>query len=80
MYRNLRLLCIAFALLMLSPGLSAQNTKAQEERRARLEREIEIIDRQLSENASRSSSMLADLNLIRKKVSNRKELLAQRDR
>lgn len=80
MYRNLRLLCIAFALLMLSPGLSAQNTKAQEERRARLEREIEIIDRQLSENASRSSSMLADLNLIRKKVSNRKELLAQSDR
>lgn len=80
MYRYLKLICIASAFLLLSPLLPAQDTKAQEERRARLEREIEIIDRQLAENASRSSSMLADLNLIRKKVSNRKELVAQSDR
>lgn len=58
----------------------AQNTKTQEARKARLEREIAIIDKQLKENASKSSSMLADLELIRKKVSNRKELVAESDR
>lgn len=80
MHRYLRYFCTAFLFLAFSAGTFAQDTRAQEERRARLEREIEIIDRQLSENASRSSSMLADLNLIRKKVSNRKELVAQSDR
>lgn len=67
-------------LLCSGAGAYAQNTSAQEERKARLEREIAIIDRQLAENASKSNSMLADLNLIRKKVANRKELVAQSDR
>ena len=58
----------------------AQNTQTQEARKAKLEREIAIIDKQLKENASKSSSMLADLSLIRKKVSNRKELVAESDR
>ena len=61
-------------------GAVAQDTKAQEEKKARLEREIAIIDRQLAENASQSNTMLADLNLIRKKVSNRRELVAESDR
>lgn len=59
---------------------SAQDTRAQEERKARLEREIAIIDKQLAENASQSSSMLTDLNLIRKKISNRKALVSESDR
>lgn len=66
--------------LSLALGVQGQNVKAQEEKRARLEREIEILDRQLSENASRSSSMLSNLTLIRKKVSNRKALVAESDR
>lgn len=61
-------------------GAASQDTKAQEEKKARLEREIAIIDRQLAENASQSNTMLADLNLIRKKVANRKELVAESDR
>lgn len=76
---NLKLI-FAAVLLCLTSVAHAQDTKAQEERRARLEREIAIIDKQLAENASRSSTMLADLNLIRKKVSNRKELVAESDR
>ena len=59
---------------------TAQDTKVQEARKAKLEREIAIIDKQLKENASRSNSMLADLELIRKKVSNRKELVAESER
>lgn len=61
-------------------GAASQDTKVQEEKKARLEREIAIIDRQLAENASQSNTMLADLNLIRKKVANRRELVSESDR
>ena len=66
--------------LSLALGVQGQNVKTQEEKRARLEREIGILDRQLSENASKSSSMLSNLTLIRKKVSNRKALVAESER
>ena len=73
-----------FAIILMSLSLAlsvqGQNVKTQEEKRARLEREIEILDRQLSENASKSSSMLSNLTLIRKKVSNRKALVAESER
>ena len=73
-----------FAVILMSLSLAlsvqGQNVKTQEEKRARLEREIEILDRQLSENASKSSSMLSNLTLIRKKVSNRKTLVAESER
>jgi septal ring factor EnvC (AmiA/AmiB activator) len=67
-------------LLCVSAGALAQNTAAQEEKKARLEREIAIIDKQLAENASQSSSMLSDLTLIRKNISNRKSLVNEADR
>ena len=72
-------LCLVVFVMLCVPSL-AQNTRVQEEKKAKLEREIAIIDKQLKENASKSSSMLADLSLIRKKVSNRKELVAESDR
>ena len=70
----------AVAALCVCLNSVAQDTKKQEEKKAKLEREIAIIDKQLKENASKSSSMLEDLSLIRKKVSNRKELVAESDR
>lgn len=76
---HIRCICISMLVSLCMPVL-AQNTRAQEEKKARLEREIAIIDKQLKENASKSSSMLADLSLLRKKVSNRKELVAESDR
>lgn len=80
MYRRIRYIFIFALLLSVSMAASAQDTRAQEERKARLEREIAIIDKQLAENASQSSSMLTDLNLIRKKISNRKALVSESDR
>ena len=71
---------MVLVLLSVSMAASAQDTRAQEEKKARLEREIAIIDKQLAENASQSSSMLSDLSLIRKKISNRKALVAESDR
>ena len=61
-------------------SLSAQDTSRQERRKAELEREIAIIDAQLSKNTSKSRSLLSDLTLLRKKISNRKELVSESDR
>lgn len=61
-------------------GLRAQDTRAQEAKKARLEREIAIIDKQLAENSSKSNAMLSNLTLIRKKISNRKALVEESDR
>ena len=60
MIRYIKILCV-LVLMSAGSGIYAQNTKQQEERRARLEREIAIIDKQLSENASRSNAMLSNL-------------------
>lgn len=70
------------AIFVLCPVVSgyAQDTRAYEEKKARLEREIAIIDKQLAENASQSSSMLSDLTLIRKNIANRKSLVNEADR
>lgn len=78
--KNLKLITILVLLLSMTVGVSAQNTKEYEQRRAKLEREIAIIDKQLAENSSKSSSLTADLFLIRKNVANRKELVAESDR
>ena len=75
-----RLVIIFLSLLLAGSALYGQNVKAQEEKRARLEREIEILDKQLAENASKSSSALSNLTLIRKKVANRKALVTESDR
>ena len=59
---------------------SGQDTRAQESRKARLEREIAVIDKQLKDNAAKSSDAMATLNLVRKKVADRKELVAESDK
>ena len=55
----IRIIGTIAACLFLSLGTAyAQDTKEYEARKAKLEKEIAIIDRQLKENASKSSSML----------------------
>ena len=72
---------LIMVLCLAGPVVShAQDTSAQEAKKARLEREIAIIDKQLAENASRSNAMLSTLTLVRKKISNRKALIAESDR
>ncbi len=78
--KNLRLITILVLLLSVTAVSSAQSAKEYEQKKAKLEREIAIIDRQLAENNSRSTSLMADLFLIRKNVANRKELVAESDR
>ena len=73
-YTYMKCVCVLMSALLLVPSF-AQNTKVQEARKAKLEREIAIIDKQLKENASKSNSLLSDLSLIRKKVDNRREIV-----
>lgn len=80
MKRLKHIITVIFLLIFASAAASAQDTKAYEQKKARLEREIAIIDRQLAENSSRSSSLMADLFLIRKNVANRKALVAESDK
>jgi len=75
-----RIILTFLVILASASELRAQDTSAQEAKKARLEREIAIIDKQLAENSSRSSAMLSNLTLIRKKISNRKSLVAESDR
>ena len=78
-----RLWRIALALVLaLAAGTEAysQDTKAQEAKKARLQKEIAILDNQLKANAKKSASALNQLTLIRKKVDARKELVAESDR
>lgn len=76
----LPILVIIMAGMLCPVPVYSQNTKAQEARKARLQKEIEIIDSQLRTNASKSSSALNRLALVRKKMDARKELLEESDR
>ena len=71
---------ILMAMLLLPLHSFAQDTRVQESRKAALEREIALIDKQLKENSEKSYNALNSLTLVRKKVADRKELLAESDR
>ena len=66
--------------LLLTVLAGGQNTSSQESRQAKLEKEIAQIDAQLKTNASKTSNAQSNLVLIRKKISNRNELIAESDR
>jgi len=72
------LLCVAIVLMAAGP-VAAQNTKAQENRKAALEKEIAEIDRQLKATSSKTTSALTTLSLVRKKITDRKALVAESD-
>ena len=66
--------------LLICGTLQAQDIKSHEQRKAALEKDIELIDKQLDENRSRSQSMLSRLTLIRAQISNRKALVSESNR
>ena len=73
-------LYIILLTLLCGASLQAQDTRKQETRKARLEKEIAEINRQLRENSRSSSRALTDLNLVRRKISARQELIAESNR
>ena len=78
--RYLRLIMLSLAAaLALAGEVYAQDTRAQENKKARLEKEIALLDKQLKENKSKSGNALSALNLVQKKVEGRKALVAESD-
>ena len=75
-----RILHIAVFLLLCGLSVSAQDTRQQESRKARLEKEIAEINRQLRENSRSSNRALTDLSLVRRKISARQELISESER
>ena len=73
---------ISIILAFLAGTLTAysQDTKVQESKRARLQKEIAILDGQIKAITTKSANALNQLTLIRKKVDARKELVAESDR
>ena len=70
-----RFFCILCLLMLSCPFLAAQDTSAQREQKEKLEKEIELINKQLSSADSKSRSALSNYNLVSKKITNRKKLL-----
>lgn len=68
------LICVA---AVLCGGVSlAQNTSVQEARKAKLEHEIAILDKQLTQTKAKSRTALSQLQIVNGKMTARKELLA----
>ena len=77
MTRWLRILAAAAVLLGSAGALQAQNTAAQESRRAALQKEIAQLEQQLKENSAKSSNALNELTLVRKQISTRRSLVTE---
>ncbi len=73
------MLTLLAALWWQTPAYS-QDTRSQEARRARLQKEIAILDEQIRSNASQSANALSRLTLISGKVNSRKKLIEESDR
>lgn len=58
----------------------AQDTRAQQSKKSRLEKEIAAIDKQLKDNAMQSKNAMTALTLTRQKIEARKSLVEDSDR
>ena len=71
------LLCLGLCLGFAAYG---QTVKEKESRKARLEKEIALLDKQIRDNAARGADALSRLSLVRSKISTRQSLLEESDR
>ena len=78
MMKKIYILAVALVVSVISS--SAQDVSRQESRKAKLEREIELLDQQIAQNASRSTALLSSLDLLRKNIENRKALVRESDK
>ncbi|MBQ8069951.1 MAG: peptidoglycan DD-metalloendopeptidase family protein [Bacteroidales bacterium] len=74
------ILMMLLTILMVGIPSFAQNTKEQESRKAKLEKDIAIIDAQLKENSKKTGTAQSSLALVQKQIENRRELLAESEK
>ena len=70
---------LSFCLACSQVVASAQDIRSQEDRKARLEREIRELENQIKANSTKSSNALSQLSLLNQKIDARKELIAESD-
>ena len=79
--RSLRVISLLLCLgLCLGFAAYGQTVKEKESRKARLEKEIALLDKQIRDNAARGADALSRLSLVRSKISTRQSLLEESDR
>lgn len=66
--------------LILLPPVLLQAQSSASSKKAKLEKEIAVLESQLRENSKKNNTALSSLTLVRKKVSNRKKLLSESEK
>lgn len=77
--RNIFLLVAAFFLLSSADGI-AQDIKKHKDRMAQLEKDISLLDAQITGIRNQSSSATEQLEILRRNISNRKSLVSESDK
>ena len=80
MMRPMCIMAAIAALLLAASALQAQDTAAQESRRAALQKEIAQLEQQIKDNSTRSSNALNELTLVRRQVAARRSLVQESER
>lgn len=81
MRRRLHIVLLTLAVLAWAPLFAQQNSKkAMESQRAKLQKEIELLNRKLADNTRSADQVLTSLTLVRGKISKREELIRECDR
>lgn len=80
MMRSRFLSLLLLVLLCIPAAGQKKDVAARQDRKARLEREIAILDKQLKEASAKSDNALSSLNLVRRKMGTRKRLVSESDR
>ncbi len=79
-YKILRGVAVLVLLTLSAAAAKGQDISEQESKKAKLEREIAILDKQLSDASSKSMDIVSKIDYIEKKISNRKALVAESDK
>ena len=80
MRKLLHIVLVALAVVA-GPAVHAQTSrKSLESQRAKLQKEIELINRKLAENSKSSEKVLSNLTLVRSKIAKREALITECDR
>lgn len=71
---------VSFVLMTIPVTSQGQNVSRQQSEKEKLEKEIRILSRQISENNAKSGDLTAKLNLTKKQIAQRKRLVASYDK
>ncbi len=81
MTRRLHMILAVLALLAGTAAFAQKNTRKNlESERAKLQKDIELINRKLAENSRSSEKVLSNLTLVRSKIAKREQLIEECDR